>query len=71
MSLLSASGLLFLLLNLVHKLLNLCPEAVLELTLHLSVLLNLGGSCCQSELQLFPSFFTLLHESLILSNVFL
>ncbi len=69
MSLLSASSLPFLLLNLIHQLIDLSLKALLELFFHLCVFLEFVSRLSESHLELFTSFFTLTNESLILCNV--
>ena len=58
-----------LILNLVHKLLDLCLETFLELFLHLCVFLEFLSGGRYRDLQLFAAIFTLPDELLALTHV--
>ncbi len=69
MGLLRASSLSFLLLNLIHQLIDLSLETFLKFFFHLCVFFEFLSSLSQSHLKLLTSFFTFANKSLILCNV--
>ena len=71
MGLLSLSSLLLLFLDLIHKLLDLGLQTVLELLLHLRIFLDLLCGVCQNSLQLLSCSLAFANELLVLSDVVL
>lgn len=71
MGLLSLSSLPLLFLDLIHKLLNLGLETVLELLLHLCIFLDLLCGVCQNSLQLLSCSLAFANKLLVLSDVVL
>lgn len=71
MDLLRMGCLLFLLLNILHQLVDLGLEALLKLLFHLGVLLDATGRLCDDHLELFAGVLRLLDVVLVLGHVLL